>query len=170
MSKIGYNLRGKFDQFIRRINLEGDDTSPATIYAVSGYNEQEIIQATGTTRITSWTSEIQYNYAAVGMYLYWDIHNQPVSGTVQLFVDLYNPATQDTAAIWQSDVISGTGTVTTLHKYLFYPGAVDDGSQLNGVDRIPIPPQWKIRLTHDPEGAPWNLSWAYSIVAAYVDS
>lgn len=164
------SLRGKFDQFVRRIGFEGSDTNPAYLTTVGGYNDIEILSPTGTAYTTSWNSPIQYNYSAVGMYLYWDFHTQPVSGTVQLFIDLYNPATQDYSAIWQSDEYSGTGTVTTLKKYLFYPGAVDTDSQLTEVDQLPVPPRWRARLLHDPEGSPWDLTWAYSLVAAYVDS
>ena len=157
--------RGKFEQFIRSIEEETPTVDHPTIFAVGGYNQDFTIISTGTVKNASWTSVPQENFSAVGMVLFWDIYVQPVSGTAQLFVDIKNPASGEYTAIYQTTAFNATGTVATLKKYLFYPGAVDDGSGFTAVDRIPIPHWWRVRVIHV---AP--LSWDYCIGYSYLDS
>jgi len=154
------------DEMMREVPEERFDNDTRYLMTVGGYNEDGVIYSTGTVRTTSVTSPNQENYSAVGMYLFWELFAQPVTGTITLFVDARNPTTLDYTAIWQSATLSATGTITAHRKYLIYPGAVDDGSQLTGVDRIPMPRNWRVRVNLSYPG----LNWNYSVGYAYVDS
>ena len=156
---------GTFAQFIRNIPQENKAEGRPTVFAVGGYNEDFMVLGTGTSKTTSWTTDPQENFSAVGRILYWDIAAQPASGTVQLFVDVRNPATLEYTAVYQTTAFNATGTVATLKKYLIYPGVVDDGSAFTAIDRIPMPHWWRMRVLHS---AP--LAWTYSIGYSYLDS
>jgi len=97
-------------------------------------------------------SETQTNERAVGAYILFDITGIPGAGqTVTLFVDILQLDGTFTA-IYQSAALATIG----LRKYLIYPGAVDDNSQLTGVTRLSLPRTWRIRLNHS---APGNFTY-----------
>ena len=98
-------------------------------------------------------SEVQVNERAVGAYILLDITGVPGAGeTLQLFVDIFQPDGSFTA-IFQSAALSTTG----LRKYLIYPGAVDDNSQLTSLTRLPLPRTWRIRMSPSASG---NFTYA----------
>jgi hypothetical protein len=153
---------GSFDQLVRFINEESNPR--AALLTVGGYNDDVILRSTGTVKNVSWTSTPEENFSATGMILFWDVAIKPPSGTVQLFVDARNPATMEYTAIYQTAVFHSSGTVNTLKKYLIYPGAVDDASLFTGVDRIPMPHWWRVRVLHSAEAGAWD----YSVGASYL--
>jgi hypothetical protein len=160
------NKVGRDGQYLRPLRGEDVDGRQVLLFGVSEYNEEVVILSTGTVKIDSWSSPAQHNYGAKGMILYWDIGAQNVTGTIALFVDALNPAdpTSGWTAIYQTAYFGASGTITALKKYLFYPGAVDDGSQFTAVDRIPVPLHWRTRVLVSVTGA-----WSYSIAAQYLD-
>jgi hypothetical protein len=128
-------------------------------------NRTDTVLATGTAKSAYWTSADQKSNGALGAYILWDIVTQPVSGSIQMFIDIKNDPSGDYTCIYQTGEFCGTGTVNTIKKYLLYPGAVDTGSQLTGVCQLPIPPVWRIRIDHVSP-----LVWDYSVMVAYVGS
>jgi len=121
-----------------------------------------IFIASGTYS-ASQTSAQYENPLATGLYLLLYIYALPSSGTFQLFLDIYNPADNDYTGIWQGGEITATGSAIGSRKYLIYPGAVDDQSQLTLVDRIPMPMLYRLRANIG--GA---LNWSYCVGYQYV--
>jgi len=109
-------------------------------------------------RATSTTSATQTNYNSRGAYILFDITVVPGTDTVQLFVDILQPDGTFTA-IMQGAAISAAA----LYKYLLFPEAVDDDSQLTEVTRVPIPRTWHIRIIHSAAS-----DFTYAVSAYYV--
>lgn len=162
-AEVGHRKIGREGQVFLEIQNDTVDDEPIYVAGVSGINEDIVILTSGSVKSVSWTSQAYHNYGAEGLILYWDILTQPSSGTVCMFLDYYNPASQDWTAAYQTAYFNATGTVNTLKKYIIYPGAVDDGSQFTAVCRIPIPLHWRIRILHS---AP--LNWDYAVGASYL--
>jgi hypothetical protein len=159
---------GKFDQHYREIDgetVDGQNAYAAAVYVAGAANSSSMavcLVASGSYSI-DYTSALQTNPGKEGLYLLWDVHVIPSSGTIQAFIDIYDPCWDDYYAIWQSGANYATGTTATMRKYLIHPGAIDDQSQMTLVDRIPMPYQWRLRI--NVEGA---LTWNYSLAYQYV--
>jgi hypothetical protein len=119
------------------------------------------ILASGS-RTAGVNSTAQTNYNSLGAYILLDVTAVPSSGsqTLTTFVDIAQPDGTYTA-IYQTAALTTIG----LRKYLLYPGAIDDGSQLTGITRLPLPRTWRIRTLHSASG-----TFVYAISAYYVGS
>ena len=162
---------GKFDVLFKRI--EGETVpggapafAMATYEAIGASSQPEQltgIMITSGTYSASQTSAQYENPLATGLYLMLYIYALPSSGTLQLFLDVYNPADADYSCFWQGGEITATGSATGTRKYLIYPGAVDDQAQFTLVDRIPMPMVYRLRANIG--GA---LDWTYCVGYQYV--
>jgi len=162
---------GKFDQHYMEIEGQTVDGFPA--YAAATYNVGNL---SPESRVDCLIASGSYNYAiqtgmqesngAKGLYLICDIYAKPASGTFQLFVDARNPCDGEYFAVFQTGIIPATGTVVGVRSWIMYPGAVDTGSLLTGVNQLPIPVQWRLR--NNVGGG--SGSWTYSAGIQYLDS
>jgi len=123
-------------------------------------NNTNVAIITSGSYTGSQNSTTQVNYNALGAYVMLDVCSVPGLGkTIQMFIDILEPDGTFTA-IYQTAALSTIG----LRKYLIYPGAVDDGSQLTGITRLPLPRTWRVRINLSDESSMFN----YAISAYYV--
>ncbi len=139
---------------------DGVDWEPATAAIFGGASDTDYnVAVLAFAARTAYTlSDPQVN-PSTGAYIMLDVTAVPGGGqTLQMFVDILEPDGSYTA-IYQTAALSTVG----LRKYLIYPGAVDDGAQLTGVTRLPMPRTWRARMTPSAAG-----SFTYGVGAFYI--
>ncbi len=131
---------------------------------LGGGDAREVIIRTAGVTTGSYQSDAIINEGNWrGAYFTVDIISSPASGTLQFFVDKYDLASDNFAAIMQAGA-----EPTGLHvsrDYLMYPGAVDTDTLLDHLTQLPLPRAYRLRiLSSDPNGA-----WGYSVGVTYLD-
>lgn len=166
---------GKHDVLIKRIEGETVDGQPTFAMAIFDAGANVASAEPSSTLVTlrsvtgsnvSFQSDAQYTPAGyVGVYLILDIVGLPASGTIALFVDLFNPSNNEYSAVYQTSYIPATGTVASTRTWLVRPDVVDDAGLLTGVGRIPIPSQWRLRCLHGGGSGTWGYNLGYQYVS-----
>jgi len=166
---------GKHDVLVKRI--EGKTVNGEPAFAMAIFDTSSSVESvdTATNAVVSlrlaalsnvsFQSDAQYTpMGYVGVYVLLDVETQPASGTLALFIDIYNPVSASYSAVWQSAYMPATGTATSARTFLVRPDVVDDANLLYSVGRIPIPAQWRMRCLHGGGSGTWTYALAYQYV------
>lgn len=162
---------GQYDVHLKRIEGETVDGMPA--FAMAMYQAgvapaanmySGIGISTGTFNYARQSDEIDTPFGFTGLLIFFDLFALPASGSVAVFVDAKSPIDGQFSAYYQSAYIPATGSVAAMRKFLLYPGAVDDSSNLNGVDRKPVPSQWRLRTAVTGGSGSWGYGLGYQFL------
>jgi len=127
---------------------------------MGGGGEREVIALPATIRTGSTVVDLTNDSNYRGAYIITDITAVPGGGqTIQIFIDMYNPATGQYTVIAQSATI----TIVSVHKFIVCPGITDTDSEFTKVTQVALTKRWRIRILHSAGG-----NWNYSVGVNYV--
>lgn len=89
-------------------------------------------------------SNIGENLNVKGAYLMLNVTGVQTTPLITLAVQAKNPATGDYVGIF-----TATAGVSSTATYLLYPGAGTAANDVTQTRSYPLPPVWRVRVTHD---------------------
>ena len=125
-------------------------------------NYEVQVLAPAIRAVSAQTVPFVNSIGAKGMIIFLDVAS-PVPGggeTLTLFVDHYDPGSDDYMACFQAGAVSAAGH---RHWVIYPAGVVDDGSMFTALQRTPLGSRWRVRVLHSGSG-----TWYYSVGAVYV--
>ena len=138
-------------------NSQANPYDPIGAFAVNA----EFAAVNTADYIASFSTARLYSNGAKGLMLFLDIFAVPGGGeTLTIFIDAYNPATQDWTATFQTVALATTG----LRKYIIHAPVVDTQSQFTSVAQTPIPASFRVRCLQSVEASTWNYGVGISLM------